>query len=76
MIRVTVPIIEAQFFETLIINTVNFQTLIATKASRIVNSTKGRQIIDFGSRRAHGVGAGLKAARASYIGGCIGTSNI
>ncbi|MBO3800538.1 MAG: nicotinate phosphoribosyltransferase [Candidatus Brockarchaeota archaeon] len=76
IIRVTAPIIEAQIFETFIINAVNFQTLIATKASRIVNSAKNRPIIDFGSRRAHGVDAGLKAARASYIGGCIGTSNV
>ncbi|MCS7139043.1 MAG: nicotinate phosphoribosyltransferase, partial [Crenarchaeota archaeon] len=76
IIRITAPIIEAQIFETFIINTVNFQTLIATKASRVVNSAKGRPVIDFGSRRAHGVDAGLKAARASYIGGCIGTSNL
>jgi nicotinate phosphoribosyltransferase len=76
IIRITAPIIEAQFFETFIINAINFQTLITTKASRIVNSAKGRPIIDFGSRRAHGVDAGLKAARASYIGGCIGTSNV
>jgi nicotinate phosphoribosyltransferase len=76
IIRVTAPIIEAQIFETFVINTVNFQTLIATKASRVVNSAKGRPVIDFGSRRAHGVDAGLKAARASYIGGCIGTSNV
>ncbi|MEM2088514.1 MAG: nicotinate phosphoribosyltransferase [Thermoproteota archaeon] len=76
IIRVTAPIIEAQIFETFIINAVNFQTLIATKASRIVNSARGRPVIDFGSRRAHGVDAGLKAARASYVGGCIGTSNV
>jgi nicotinate phosphoribosyltransferase len=76
IIRITAPIIEAQFFETFVINTVNFQTLIATKASRIVDSAKGRLVIDFGSRRAHGVDAGLKAARASYIGGCGGTSNV
>ena len=76
IIRVTAPIIEAQFFETFMINAVNFQTLIATKASRIVSSAKGRQVVDFGSRRAHGVDAGVKAARASYIGGCVGTSNV
>jgi len=76
IIRVTAPIMEAQFFETFVINTVNFQTLVATKASRIVNSARGRQVVDFGSRRAHGVDAGLKAARASYIGGCVGTSNV
>ncbi|MBO3769017.1 MAG: nicotinate phosphoribosyltransferase [Candidatus Brockarchaeota archaeon] len=76
IIRITAPIIEAQIFETFIINTVNFQTLIATKASRVVNSARGRPVIDFGSRRAHGIDAGIKAARASYIGGCIGTSNV
>lgn len=76
IIRITAPIIEAQLLETFIINAINFQTLIATKASRIVNSARGRQVIDFGSRRAHGIDAGLKAARASYIGGCIGTSNV
>ncbi|MEM3957063.1 MAG: nicotinate phosphoribosyltransferase [Thermoproteota archaeon] len=76
IIRVTAPIIEAQFLETFMINTVNFQTLIATKAARIVGAAKGRQVVDFGSRRAHGVDAGLKAARASYIGGCVGTSNV
>jgi nicotinate phosphoribosyltransferase len=76
MLRVTAPIIEAQLFETFVINTINFQTLIATKASRVVSSAKGRPVIDFGSRRAHGFDAGLKAARASYIGGCIGTSNV
>ncbi|MBO3798423.1 MAG: nicotinate phosphoribosyltransferase [Candidatus Brockarchaeota archaeon] len=76
IIRVTAPIIEAQFLETFMINTVNFQTLIATKAARIVGAAKGRQVVDFGSRRAHGVDAGIKAARASYIGGCVGTSNV
>jgi nicotinate phosphoribosyltransferase len=76
IVRVTAPIIQAQIFETFMLNAINFQTLIATKASRVVEAAKGRAVVDFGSRRAHGIDAGLKAARASYIGGCIGTSNV
>ena len=56
-------------------STINFQTLIASKASRIVTAADGKAVIEFGSRRAHGPQAGLLAARASYIGGCVGTSN-
>ena len=55
---------------------INFQSLIATKASRIVTAAKGKSIIEFGSRRAHGPHASLLGARASYIAGCAGTSNI
>jgi nicotinate phosphoribosyltransferase len=76
IIRITGPIIEAQIFETFLLNAINFQTLIATKASRIIKAAKGRPIIDFGSRRAQGIDAGLKAARASYLAGCLGTSNV
>lgn len=76
IIRITGPIIEVQIFETFVLNAINFQTLIATKASRIVKTAKGRPIIDFGSRRAQGIDAGLKAARASYLAGCSGTSNV
>src|ERR1043166_8806751 len=54
---------------------INFQSLIASKASRIVTSAKGKSIIEFGSRRAHGPQAAFLAARAGYIGGCVGTSN-
>jgi nicotinate phosphoribosyltransferase len=75
IIRIEAPIIEAQIVETYILSTINFQSLIATKASRIVTAAKGKPIIEFGSRRAHGPQAGLLAARASYIGGCVGTSN-
>jgi len=75
LIRVEAPIIEAQIIETYLLSMMNFQTLIATKASRIVTSAKDRSVIEFGSRRAHGPQAGLLAARASYIAGCIGTSN-
>lgn len=74
-IRVEAPIIEAQLLETYVLSMMNFQSLIATKASRIVNAAKGRQVVEFGFRRAHGPQAALLAARASFIGGCTGTSN-
>ena len=75
ILRIESPIIEAQIVETYLLSIINFQSLIATKASRIVNAASGKPVIEFGSRRAHGPQAGLLAARASYIGGCIGTSN-
>lgn len=75
IVRIEAPIIESQIVETFLLSIINFESLIATKASRIVNAAKGRKIIEFGSRRAHGPHAALLAARASYIGGCIGTSN-
>jgi len=76
LIRVTAPIIEAQLVETFLLNTVNLQTMIATKASRVVNAAKGKAVIEFGLRREHGVDAGMKVARSSYIAGCQGTSNV
>jgi nicotinate phosphoribosyltransferase len=76
ILRVEAPIIEAQLIETYLLSTVNFQTLIASKSSRVVNSARGRMVIDFGTRRAHGPEAGILAARASYIAGCAGTSNV
>ena len=76
IMRITAPIIEAQIIETYLLSTINFQTLIATKASRIVHAARGRDVIDFGTRRAHGPQAGILAARACFIGGCKGTSNI
>jgi len=76
LLRVTAPLIEAQIVETYLLTTVNFQTLIATKASRVVAAAQGRPVVDFGARRAHGPQAGLLAARAAYIGGCVGTSNV
>jgi nicotinate phosphoribosyltransferase len=75
IIRIEAPIIEAQIVETYILSMINFQSLIASKASRIVTSAKGKSIIEFGSRRAHGPQAAFLAARAGYIGGCVGTSN-
>jgi nicotinate phosphoribosyltransferase len=76
LIRVTAPIIEAQLVETFLLNTVNLQTMIATKASRVVHAAKGKAVIEFGLRREHGVDAGMKVARCSYIAGCQGTSNV
>ncbi|MBS7646877.1 MAG: nicotinate phosphoribosyltransferase [Candidatus Bathyarchaeia archaeon] len=76
LIRVTAPIIEAQLIETFALNTINLQTTIATKASRVVYAAKGRTVIEFGLRREHGTDAGMKVARASYIAGCNGTSNV
>jgi len=76
LIRVTAPIIEAQLIETFVLNTVNLQTTIATKASRVVNAAKGKPVIEFGLRREHGTDAGMKVALCSYIAGCGGTSNV
>jgi nicotinate phosphoribosyltransferase len=76
ILRVTAPIIEAQIAETYLLSVINYETLIATKASRIVQSARGKGVVEFGSRRAHGPEAALLAARASYIGGCVGTSNV
>lgn len=77
--EVTAPIDQAQLFETLLINQVGFQSSIATKAARMRDTVRRhgdeQSIIDFGSRRAHGTDAGIKAARAAYIGGVDGTSN-
>jgi len=76
LIRVTAPIIEAQLIETFLLNTVNLQTMIATKASRVVHAAKGKAVVEFGLRREHGIDGGVKVARASYIAGCEGTSNV
>ncbi|MGB7662471.1 MAG: nicotinate phosphoribosyltransferase [Nitrososphaeraceae archaeon] len=75
IIRVQGPIIESQLIETYVLCMVNFQSLIATKASRLINAARGKEVIEFGSRRAHGPQAAFLAARAAYIGGCAGTSN-
>jgi nicotinate phosphoribosyltransferase len=76
LIRVVGPIAEAQILETTLLAMVGHQTLIATKAARLKTATKGAPVIDFGTRRAHGVEAALYGARAAYIGGCEGTSNV
>ena len=68
------PVMQAQFVETMILLLVNHESLIATKANRIVRAAQGRAIMEFGSRRAHGASAAIYGARAAYIGGCIGTA--
>ncbi|HWR16242.1 MAG TPA: nicotinate phosphoribosyltransferase [Terriglobales bacterium] len=75
LLRVTAPLIEAQILETYLLATITYQTTVATKASRVVQAAEGKDVIEFGTRRAHGPEAGVLAARASYIAGCIGTSN-
>jgi nicotinate phosphoribosyltransferase len=74
IVTVRGPLIQAQFVETMILLTINHQSLIATKANRIVRAAQGRPIMEFGTRRAHGTSAAIFGARASYIGGCVGTA--
>jgi nicotinate phosphoribosyltransferase len=76
LLRITAPIIEAQLVETFLLNSINLQTMIATKASRVVNAADGRAVIEFGLRREPGIDGGMKVARSSYIAGCMGTSNV
>jgi nicotinate phosphoribosyltransferase len=76
LIRVTAPIIEAQLVETFLLNTVNLQTMAATKASRVVHAAQGKPVVEFGLRREHGIDAGMKVARSCHIAGCAGTSNV
>ena len=76
LIRVTAPIFEAQLIETALLTIINHQTLIATKASRVVQAAEGGVIMEFGLRRAQGPDAGIYGARAAIIGGCAGTSNV
>ena len=68
------PVIQAQFIETILLLLINHQSLIATKANRIVRAAKGRGIMEFGTRRAHGPSSAIYGARAAYIGGCVGTA--
>lgn len=68
------PVIEAQFIETMVLLIINHQSLIATKANRIVRASQGRAVMEFGSRRAQGTAAAIYGARAAYIGGCVGTA--
>lgn len=74
IITVRGPIMQAQFVETMVLLLVNHQSLIATKASRIVRAAQGRPIMEFGTRRSHSTTAAIYGARASYIGGCAGTA--
>ena len=75
LVKVIAPIIEAQLIETAILNIINHQSLIATKASRVCYAAKGETVMEFGLRRAQGPDAGTLGARAAVIGGCAGTSN-
>ena len=76
LLRVTAHIAEAQILETYLLAAISFQTMIASKAARVVAAARERNVIEFGTRRAHGVESGVLAARAAYIGGCQGTSNV
>lgn len=76
LVTVRAPVIEAQLIETALLVIINHQTLIATKANRIVRAAQGKSIIEFGARRAQGRDGAYMGARAAYIGGCIGTSNL
>lgn len=74
IVTVRVPVIQAQFVETMILLTINHQSLIVTKANQIVEAAQGRPVMEFGSRRAQGYDGAVYGARADYIGGCIGTA--
>jgi nicotinate phosphoribosyltransferase len=76
LMTVRAPIIEAQIAETYLLSIVAFQSMVATKAARVVAAAEGRSVVEFGTRRAHSPEAGVLAGRAAYIGGCIGTSNV
>ena len=74
IVKVRGPVIQAQIIETMVLLTINHQSLIATKANRIVRASEGRAIMEFGSRRAQGYDGAIYGARAAYIGGCAGTA--
>jgi nicotinate phosphoribosyltransferase len=75
IVRVSGPIVQAQIVETALLNILNFQTLIATKAARVCFAAQGEPVVEFGLRRAQGPDGGTSASRAAYVGGCVGTSN-
>jgi nicotinate phosphoribosyltransferase len=76
ILQVTGPVLEAQVVETYLLSVINFETLIASKAARVISAARGRGVLEFGTRRAHGPEAGVRAARAAYVGGCVATSNV
>ena len=76
LLSVTAPLLEAQIVETFLLNCLSFQTMVASKAARVAIACSGRPFVDFSARRDHGADAALKAARAAYVGGASGTSNV
>jgi nicotinate phosphoribosyltransferase len=76
LVRVRGPLLQAQILETILLNVINFQTLIATKASRICSAARGESVLEFGLRRAQGIDGALAASRAAFVGGCAATSNV
>ncbi|MGE5697700.1 MAG: nicotinate phosphoribosyltransferase [Candidatus Sericytochromatia bacterium] len=76
IVQVIAPIIEAQLVETFVLNQIHLQSVLASKAARVVDAARGRIVVDFGARRAHGTDAALKVARTSYLAGAGGTSNL
>ncbi len=76
LLQVTAPRIEAQLVETFLLNTLNFQVMVASKAARVILAASGRAVVDYSPRRDHAADAAMKAARATYLAGCAGTSNV
>ena len=76
LLRVQGPLLHCQIIETLLLNLINYQTLVATKAARVAMAAKGEPVLEFGLRRAQGINGGIAASRAAYLGGCAATSNV
>ncbi len=76
LLRVRGPLVQCQILETILLNCINFETLIATKAARVCMAARGEPVLEFGLRRAQGIDGALTASRAAYVGGCAATSNV
>ena len=76
LLQLSAPVLEAQIAETYLLSVIHFETLVASKAARVVRAAQGRKVLEFGTRRAHGPEAGVRAARAACVGGCAATSNV
>ena len=76
MLRVEAPILQSQLLESPILNVINYQTLIATKAARVCHAAQDDTVVEFGMRRAQGIDGAISASRAAYIGGCHSTSHV